>query len=159
MNNVNVKSALIIITTLIIGIAIGFELSEISIKKKLEKMDQFRGPLGFVQVFEDIINPDSSQKDKVGTILLRYHDKIDKVTKSGMIEVSAKLDSMAVELKQVLNSEQIARLNDEMQRMKRMPMPPKINGRPPMDGERMPPPRQGDEGRRPMPPPNEMRLN
>ena len=167
MNNVNFKSALIIITTLLIGVAIGFELSEISVKKRFEKLDSFRGPQGFIQIFQDIIKPNDDQRNKVSSILLKYHDKIDKITQAGMNDVSLKLDSMAVELKQILNEEQKARLDEEMQRMKRMPVPPKMDRRPPPDGERIPPPgihendrepmppnEQGDNERRPMPPPD-----
>jgi hypothetical protein len=151
MNNVNIKSALIIITTLVIGVAIGFELSEISIRKRFDKMDSFKGPQGFVQSFEEIIMPDKDQKDKVSSILLKYHDKIDKITKSGMGEISLKMDSMAVELKQILNEEQKARLTEEMQRMKRMPPPPKMGGNHRPEGDRRPPPGNPDN-RRPLPP-------
>jgi hypothetical protein len=152
MNNVNVKSALIIVTTLIIGIAIGFELSEISIKKKFERMDSFKGPQGFTQIFEDIIKPDDSQKDKVNTILLKYHDKIDKVMQSNMSDIALRIDSMAVELNQILNTDQKTRLDEEMQRMKRMPMPPKMDGGPFPKGKRMPPPDMRGDDRGPMPP-------
>jgi hypothetical protein len=156
MNNVNLKSALIIITTLVTGIAIGFELSEISIKNRFEKIDSFKEPQGFVRTFEEIIMPDNDQKVKVGSILLKYHNKIDKVTKSGMNEISLKMDSMAVELKQILNEEQQARLNEEMQRMKRMPPPHKMDRNFPPGGERMPPP-GNPVNRGPLPPPERER--
>ena len=52
----NVKSTLIIFAALIIGAGIGFEISEISIQREFDKMDAFRKPNGFVQLFDGIIN-------------------------------------------------------------------------------------------------------
>ncbi|MDR3626538.1 MAG: hypothetical protein P4L45_06880 [Ignavibacteriaceae bacterium] len=124
MTNGNIKSLLILVITLVIGIAIGFEISEISIKKHFEKMDSFRKPEGFIKIFDGIIKPDNIQKAGIDSILFAYHEKIEKITHSGMDSVSKMMDSMNVELKTKLNKEQAARLDEEMQRMKKNPPPP-----------------------------------
>jgi hypothetical protein len=144
------KPFLIILFTLIIGIAIGFEVSEIMIKIRFDEMRAFKEPKGFVKIFEEIIEPDNNQKPKTDSILLKYHVKMENVTKRGMSEVSEMFDSMKVELKSVLNPEQIKRLDEEMLRMKRQPPPPRDGSmHPPKDGRMMPPPK----GNRPPPPP------
>jgi hypothetical protein len=125
----NVKSFLILIVTLLIGCAIGFEISEISIKKQFEEMDAFRKPQGFVRIFEGIIKPDKNQKAEVDSVLLKYHEKMENVRHTGMNEVSKMMDSMNVELKSRLNKDQIARLDSEMQRMKKNPIPPPPGGK------------------------------
>jgi hypothetical protein len=124
MTNNKIKSLLILIITLVIGIAIGFEISEISIKKHFEKMDSFRKPEGFIKIFDGIIKPDNTQKAEVDSILYVYHERIEKITHSGMDSVSKMMDSMNVELKTKLNNEQAARLDEDLQRMKKNPPPP-----------------------------------
>jgi hypothetical protein len=120
----NIKSFLILIVTLLIGAAIGFEISEISVKKHFEEMDSFRKPAGFVKIFDGIIKPDKSQKADVDTILYKYHEKMEKVKLTGMDEISKVMDSMNVELKTKIHNDQAARLDEEMQRMKKNPPPP-----------------------------------
>jgi hypothetical protein len=141
------KPFLILLVTLLIGIAIGFEISEIMIKMRFDEMKAFREPKSFVNIFEDIIRPDKNQKTVIDSILLKYHVKMESVTKKGMSEVSGIMDSMKVELKPVLNQEQIKRLEAEFSRMKHFP-PPRDRGMPPKDGAM-----QAPNGERQMPPP------
>jgi hypothetical protein len=149
--NAKLKPFLILFITLVIGIAIGFEISEILIKVRFDELKAFKEPKGFVKIFEEIIKPDSSQKSTTDSILLKYHVKLENVTKKGMAEVSNMMDSMKVELKTVLNKDQIKRLEEEMSRMKRQPPPPRDGRMPPPQGDGlMPPP----EGNRPLPPPH-----
>jgi hypothetical protein len=143
MMNAKVKPFFILLVTLLIGIAIGFEISEISIKMRFDEIRAFKEPKGFVNIFEEIIKPDNNQKPVINSILLKYHNKMENITKKGMSEVSNMMDSMKVELKTVLNQEQIQRLEEETSRMKRQPPPPH-------DGRMYPP-----KGERPGPPPPE----
>jgi hypothetical protein len=119
-----IKSFLILIITLLIGIAIGFEISEIDIKKHFEAMDSFKKPEGFIKIFEGIIKPDPNQKEVVDSILFKYYEKMERIRHSGMEEITNMMDSMNVELKKNLNNEQISRLSEEMQRMKKNPPQP-----------------------------------
>jgi hypothetical protein len=119
-----VKSSLIIIITLIIGIAIGFEISEINIRHKFERMDAFRRPDGFLKIFDGIIQPDSNQKPVVDSILTSYHKRIETITKTGMEQISNYIDSMNAALKPILNNSQRNNLDKEMLRMKKHEPPP-----------------------------------
>ncbi len=81
MKSLQIKSTLIILTTLIIGMGIGFEIGEIIVRGHFDEMNEFRQPRGFVTVFEDIIKPDSLQKPLINSILLKYHEKMEKISK------------------------------------------------------------------------------
>ena len=121
----SIQAFLILTITLVIGIAIGFEISEISIKKHFEEMDSFRKPEGFIRIFEGIIKPDNIQRPVVDSILYKYHEKMEMVRYSGMDEVSKTMDSMRTELGTKLTKDQANRLDEEMQRMKKnLPPPP-----------------------------------
>jgi hypothetical protein len=149
------KPFLILLFTLVIGIAIGFEISEILIKIRFEEMKVFKEPKSFVKIFEDILLPEPGQKPVIDSILVKYHIKMEAITKKGMAEVSVTMDSMKNELKTVVNEDQFKRLEEEMSRMKHMP-PPRERAMPP-NGNRMPPPRDrhhmDPHEERPMPPP------
>jgi hypothetical protein len=138
----SIKSTLIITAVLVIGIAIGFELSEISIRHRFDRMDEFRKPHGFMNMFEDIIKPTEVQKPLVDSILIKYHTQMDKIAEGGMHEVSLQMDSMKAALGRILDKEQSARLENEMTRMKRQPppAPPGERGPMPPHGDRPPPP-------------------
>jgi hypothetical protein len=126
--NIKIKFTVIIIVTLLIGMMIGFEISEISIKSKFREMDRFRESGGFTDMFERIIRPDAEQKPVVFSILLKYHKMLDSISNSGMTQVSAAMDSMKAELKKNIKTEQYDRLDREMKMMK--------NGPPPNEGPR-----------------------
>jgi hypothetical protein len=148
----SIKFSLILIITLIIGIAIGFEISEISIKNRFERPENFRRPEGFLKIFGDIIKPEKDQKPVVDSILLKYHTRIEQHAQNSFMEISKQIDSMKIDLGKVLNKEQMARFEEEMNRMKRphppgdMPMrggPPddmRMRGAPPEDMRRGPGP-------------------
>lgn len=122
--NAKVKSSLILAGVLITGAAIGFEISEISIKREFEKMESFRKPKGFVSIFNDIIKPSDAQKKITDSILVSYHDRIDSVSNLNMQTVGALIDSMNIDLSRVISPEQKKALDEEMLRMKKHPHPP-----------------------------------
>lgn len=132
MKNNKIKSSLILLVTLIIGAAIGFQISEISIKKKFEEMESIRERGGFLNTFDRIIKPEKEQKAIVDSIIISYHNRIELVTEGSMKEVGGLIDSMITELKNVLNEEQYKRLQEEHNKMKQRP--PRRKGPP------MPPP-------------------
>jgi hypothetical protein len=143
MMNKKVKSSLIIIIVLLIGMAIGFEISEISIRHHFNRIDAFREPRGFIQMFEHIIKPTEVQKAAVDSILTKYHTQMERITKNGMEEVSAQMNLMQSDLIKILDKEQSVRLDEELSRMKREPPPPpRGRGPRPPEGDRPPPPRE-----------------
>jgi len=102
MNSI-IKSSLIVFVVLIIGIAIGCEISEISIKHRFDRMDSFRGSKGFIHMFEGIIKPTSNQNLVVDSIMTKYHVQMEIIAKNGMHEVSKQMDSMKSDLSKILD--------------------------------------------------------
>lgn len=133
--NPKVKSNILLFIMLIIGIAIGFEISEIFVQQRFDKIESFRKPKGFIEIFDSVIEPSKEQKTKTDEILLKYHNNMERIAKESMTGISIQVDSMRTELKAVLDENQLRRLDEEIQRMKRMPPPP--------TGDRMGPPMPG----------------
>jgi hypothetical protein len=134
----SVKSMFVIILTLVIGIAIGFEVSEILLKKRFEMIRSVREPNGFINHFNDVIKPTDEQKATVDSIILKYHVKMEKISISTLPLISAQIDSMALELKTVLNDEQMKRFKEEFNRMKKFPPGHPPDGARPPEGMRPP---------------------
>ena len=143
--NAKLKSSIILFVVLLLGVAIGFELSEISIKRRFSRIDEFRERHGFVKMFEDIIKPDNNQKPWVDSILVKYHNRLDVTAKISMQQVGSQMDSMIVELNNVLNQDQKTHLKKELDRIKRFPPPP------PPPHDRRP---EGPDSGYPPPPPD-----
>lgn len=119
MIKTNTKTFIIILVTLIIGIAIGFEVSEILIKKRFDEFKNIRQPRGMVDIFGNIIKPDEKQKPVIDSIIFNFHKKVDKIMNAGRKQMDKQLDTLRLELKPYLNKDQIDRLNEEMNRMKK----------------------------------------
>ena len=117
------KSFLIILVTLIIGAAIGFEISEILFQKRFDEVKAARKPKSFVNLFEKIIQPGEKQKEAIEPILLKYQKKVDEIISGGRTQVDVQIDSMAAELKPFLTNEQMDNFITETQRMKKGPPP------------------------------------
>lgn len=119
MLKANTKSFIIILVTLLLGIAIGFEINEILLKKKFEKFRDIRKPKGFIGMFEEIIQPDNEQKPKIESILMNFHKKTESIMSGARSEMNLELDSLRMELVPILNKEQLKRFDDEAGRMKK----------------------------------------
>jgi|GEM_PF-854631 len=145
--NIKLKFSIIILATLLIGAAIGFEISEISIKSRFTKMNEFREGPGFLNRFEGIIQPDDNQRPIIKSILSKYFTIIDSTSKLSMNTVAKLIDSMKVELKKHLKKEQIERLEREINIRRDGPQPPENPNL--MDRNGPPPFNQGDRLLRP----------
>ena len=119
--NVKLKTSIIIIITLLIGIVIG-ALGSGMIRKNIykDRITRFRKPEGFVNRIENIIEPDSIQQVVIRTILLNHHKRIRVVSEQYHVEMKALIDSLKNELKPILTPEQQERLNERLQRRKRL---------------------------------------
>lgn len=119
MIKTNTKTFIIILVTLIIGIAIGFEVSEILIKKRFDEFKNIRQPRGIVDIFGNIIKPDEKQKPVIDSLVFNFHKKADKIMNNSRKEIDKLLDTLRIELKPYLDKDQIKRFEDEMNRMKK----------------------------------------
>jgi len=113
-----IKTISLFLLTLIIGIGIGFEISEIIANKQHESMQEYFQPKGFVKFYEGIIEPDGNQKQLIEPILLKYHEKITTLAIGGFKEIEVLKDSLRIELKAHLTKEQLKRFDDKMNEFK-----------------------------------------
>jgi uncharacterized protein YneF (UPF0154 family) len=115
------KSLFIILVTLIVGIAIGFEVSEILIKKRFEEFRKVRDPKVFVNMFEELIKPDKKQKAAVDSILLKHHERISEIMAANRQLMERQIDSLKITLKPYLTNDQMQHFNNEIMRMRKGP--------------------------------------
>lgn len=113
------KSILIILVTLVIGIAIGFEISEIFAEKRFENFRRIREPKGFVRIFDEIIKPDKTQKPVIDSIVLKHHAQVDTLISLGRQQLQRQMDSLRIALKPHLTDEQMKNFDNHVERMKR----------------------------------------
>lgn len=108
------KTIAFFLITLLIGIGIGFEISELILKNHFAKMQEWRRPEAFIKFYEDAINPDASQKKILEPILLKYHKRLDSLTVKGFQSFSSTIDSLKSELYVNITSQQKKRLEDKL---------------------------------------------
>ena len=154
------KTAVIIVVTLIIGMAIGSLLPGAFIRHRTGRFMAMREPEHLMGRIEDIIDPDESQREAVQEILHRHAERFHEIHSQFEAAMFALRDSLRKDLDSILTEEQKARLE-------RGPTPPKHPrerrpgpwrphepGSPPPSDERQPPaPPTLDEGEQHLPPP------
>lgn len=133
------KSIIIILVTLLIGIAIGFEISEIMIKQRFNEFRRIREPKGFISIFDRIIKPDEKQKPIIDSIILKHHEHVSEIMSASRAQLDKQMDSLKISLKPYLTQVQMDRFNSEITKMKkgfqlfrrRVPPPDGRQGPPP----------------------------
>ncbi|MDZ7261790.1 MAG: hypothetical protein ONB05_06770 [candidate division KSB1 bacterium] len=135
--NIHVKSALIILITLIIGMVIGALVGGAVRRHYIDRFLALREPNPFVAFHESMIAPTETQRDTVRKILLRNHQRFLEVTQRHLTQVSSLMDSMYQELAPVLTEEQREHLKGGMAR-RRMQRLPGIPAMEPMPGPPLP---------------------
>ncbi len=128
---VQTKTTVIILTTLAIGFVLGFLFGNLQHRAHYTRFSHFREHRGFIDLNERIIRPTDEQKQVIDEILQKYHKKFLQLNQRNFQSISTLLDSMYAELKPHLTKEQIQRLQDMRNMLKRRKefMPP---GEPPM---------------------------
>ena len=112
------KTILFFLVTLIVGIGIGFQISEIIVQKQHEQFKEYFQPNGFVKFYEEIIKPDTKQKELIKPLLLKYHGKITSIFIGGFKNVDALKDSLRLELKHFITKEQLQIFDEKMKEHK-----------------------------------------
>lgn len=113
------KTIGLFLITLLIGIGIGFQISEVLVNKKFETMQNYLKPDGFVKFYDDVIKPDSKQKEVIKPILLKYHEQISTTLIGGFGKVDSLKTSLREELKPLLTKEQLNRFDEMMKEHKK----------------------------------------
>ncbi|HEX2964012.1 MAG TPA: hypothetical protein VHO43_19595 [Ignavibacteriales bacterium] len=114
-----VKTLVLFLITLLIGVGIGFEISEMILKNHFAKMQEFKRPEYFVKFYEDVINPDTNQKKVIEPILLKYHKRLDVFTTKGFKGFAGIMDSLKTELYASITSEQKKKLDEKFREMEK----------------------------------------
>lgn len=143
--NMKVKTTLIILFTLLIGIILGMFIDRTIMRFRFQKrFAEIRKERGITRLLEDLIRPDESQYEAVKDILEKYSKRLHEQREKSFQEMNVVIDSMRAELDQILTDEQKARLKKDMERMKRMrgrrPGPPMLPRQRPFDRDPKPPP-------------------
>jgi hypothetical protein len=127
--NLKVKSSLIIIFTLIIGMLLGGVVVATFLKKDgmRDRIAAMRKPDGFSRRFERIIEPDSSQQEIIREILGKHFNRVKKTS-----------HSLRMELEPILTKEQKERLIQRLGKIHRWGPKPGEFPRPPFDENRRP---------------------
>lgn len=113
-----VKTILLFLLTLVIGIGIGYQISEIIVKKQQDRWKEYFQPDGFVKFYEEVIKPDEKQKQLIKPLLLKYHEKITSLAVGGFKQMDQLKDSLRIELKAYITNEQLKRFDEMMKEHK-----------------------------------------
>jgi len=144
--DIKVKTALILIVTLLIGLVFGAMLYRAIFQNRVKEFMDMQTPDGFARRFERVLDITPGQREKVKSILDKYAEQFFKINQSHMEKVSALFVSIERELSRVLTPEQMQRIRSRrFLRPRRFPGRPPGSPewhRPPPDSEKGPPPRR-----------------
>lgn len=156
MIQMDIKAAIMLLSTLLLGIALGALGAGALSRQRNEQVQQLRRPLGFVAHMEEVIQPrDSTQRAKVDSVLALTAARNDSILQGANTQLRSALDSMRAHLDPMLSADQRSRLEKTAQLAP--PLRPAGEGRgpppdgrgPPPDGRGPPPDGRGPPGDRP----------
>ena len=110
--NTKTKSILAILTTLLIGIAIGAIASGTLRHRKMERIERMSPQERFLKTMDEIIKPDEQQREAIQQVLKRESEQMVCIRERYQGEVSAVMDSVKKELRSILTPEQSQRLEE-----------------------------------------------
>ena len=118
--NLKVKSSLIIIVTFVFGMVLGsiFTKSFLGPPEMMDRIAKLRNPEGFMERFEQILDPDDSQKEKIRYILQNHFERMHNQSLEFRERFMNFNDSLRTELDPILNDEQKERLDKMEERMR-----------------------------------------
>jgi hypothetical protein len=108
--NVKVKTALIIIITLIIGVFLGAMLNRALLRHRIRKTFSMHKPDRLVFFIEEMIQPDDDQRDQIRSIVEKHADRMKEMRKRFFKEMEAERESFLKEIEPLLTPEQKERL-------------------------------------------------
>jgi hypothetical protein len=112
--NLHIKTALVLLTTLIIGFVLGALTVPYFAMNRMRHFAGMRRPQGFVAFYEKIIQPTDAQKDTVHAILTKHFDKFRNLANEHRDTLIKLHEELMDDLNPVLTDEQ-------KQRVLRMP--------------------------------------
>ncbi|HEY3296708.1 MAG TPA: hypothetical protein VGL38_14855 [bacterium] len=145
------KPALVVIGTLLIGMALGALLLSVVMRFRMERLHHMMGHGGFQQSLIEAIGPmNDTQRTAVEEEIRQSSVRIDSTMNASRGQIDAMIDSMNVRLDSLLTPEQRTRLHQEIGRRPhgRGGPPfggPRFGGLPPPDGRHNGSPHEHDE--------------
>ena len=147
MMQIDIKAAVMLLVTLLLGVALGALGVGALSRERNDQVRQLRRPNGFVAHMEEVIQPrDSMQRAAIATLLQETAARNDSILRGTNAQLRAALETMRTSLVPLLDSEQNARLAEAAR------LAPPIGG-----GQRGGGPRGDGPPRRGGPPPGEGR--
>jgi hypothetical protein len=136
--NLQIKSSLIIIGTLLLGIVLGTLISGMLAERRFQRIHSMMKPPQFAEELVEAIGPkDEPQRREIMAIINETDQKIQNMMHQSREEMHAAVDSLAAKLQPLLTVEQKARLEKHLGDRRHRPMePPKeqFPGRRPQPG-------------------------
>jgi len=122
--NIKVKTALIIMVTLFIGMAAGALINRAVVRHKIQEAFAVHRPDKFVIFMERIIQAEPEQKEKIRAVLMKHAGRMKEMRHKFFTGMQDARESLLKDLKPILTSEQ-------RERLKRKPplFPPDIRHR------------------------------
>lgn len=105
--NIKVKTALILIGTLVIGIVLGAMLNRALMHMRIKGFLAMRTHKGFVERLEEIIQPSPTQKKEVTAILDKYALQFDALHEEFKGRMTSLLDNFKTDLTPALTPGQM----------------------------------------------------
>ncbi len=113
MMQIDIKAAVMLLVTLLLGVALGAVGAGALSHQRVEQVRELRRPPGFVAHMEEVIAPkDSTQRAKVDPILAATAARNDTILRGTNLQLHATLDSMRARLAPLLDADQRRRLDD-----------------------------------------------
>ena len=118
--NVRVKTTIVIVATLIIGMVVGALIDGALHRRRTR--DFFRKPFEkrLETLMERTISPDDSQRDTVRIILDDHMLRMKEIAGRHGQEMAAVMDTLKQQLSMVLTDDQMTRFNEHIGRLHRM---------------------------------------
>jgi len=111
--NSTIKSVLVLLVTLGIGVAIGAMLWATVHNMQMERTRSLRDREELSKRIENAIVPqDESQREQVHAIVVTYHSRLTDIYRESSRSVRNAVDSLRVQLGDVLDEAQLERLDD-----------------------------------------------
>ena len=138
--NVKIKTAILLIISLIAGILLGLIISPLLQRNFIEKrLDNFRKPDRFIEKMFQIVEPDMQQRKQMEKILVTHHERMLNLHS----QIRAEQDSLFEDLKGVLTSRQVKKLERILRKGRHFPGTHRYKRRiPSRDHPPFPPPPQ-----------------
>ena len=152
--NIRIKTAFIIIATLIIGIIFGALLSRAYMHHRIRRVFTMVNPNRSMTFFEQAISPTPGQLEQIRKIIKKHTKNVAELQKNLRDGMDSSFESMRKELDSVLTPEQKKRLERLMRgrrpwpRRDRRLRPPR--DRPFFDPQKKPPPPEKEQNNSPL---------